>query len=591
MYCKYCGKEIPESSKFCRYCEKSLPSEDKPEASKINDEIINKQHKEVEYAGFWIRVGAYLLDLGIMLFALFVLIMVTGFTWSTEADMIISYLSISAYHFFFLSLWSSTPGKMLYRLSVIDASSGEKITAKKSLVRALSYIISNLPFGLGFLSIGWDGKKQGWHDKIAKTLVVRKKKKLLIPFLLTIISSIFITWLIISSYSEGYSYLPAQSERIFEAVDEFLLGKPENFQELLSSASSKDQDYEITISESSTARAPEEIVEQYGNAVVLVATDVAFGSGFIIHSDGIVMTNYHVVEDASKVAVTLTSGENYLVTSVIDYDRGKDIILLKIEGEGFPTVPIGNSDKIKTAEEIIVIGNPEGLNNSVSKGIISSIDREFEGINYIQVDAPISGGSSGGPIVNNRGEAIAISTFYYAEGQNLNFGLPINVIFDLELGNIFKGQVIRGTSSLPQVKSEKDLLASNQENLPIFDPEIYSCRDMPALAKTVNSDGRDVSWQTSAPRSVLAKTFLGDIVEIGLRNKYGVDEDVFFYTVRVQNPDGSAATSQNTVVADEWSDLLYPDDFPTGGTNLKGIYTILYQIRGEIIVCDGFVID
>jgi len=438
MYCKYCGKEISENSKFCCYCKKFLSNGHRAERSKI-DENVDKQHKEVVYAGFLIRSSAFILDLAIMFVFFIAFTVITEFSWSSDVDTIIFYLIILAYHFFFLSLWSTTPGKKLYGLKVIDAKTEERITARKASIRTASYFVSNLFFGWGFWSIAWDKKKQGWHDKAAKTLVTRREKKLLLPIILTILSIILITWLIILSYSEDYSYLPTQSSKVFQELDDFLLDKPENFQQLLSVASSSDHDYKITISESTTSGSPEEIVEKYGDAVALVVTENAFGSGFIIHPDGIVVTNYHVVEDADKVAITLKSGENYLAVSVVDYDQAKDIILLKIDGNKLPTIPIGNSNKARVAEEIVVIGNPEGLNNSVSKGIISSIEREFESEDYIQVDASISGGSSGGPIMNNRGEAIAISTFYYIEGQNLNFGIPINTIFELELGNIIKG--------------------------------------------------------------------------------------------------------------------------------------------------------
>lgn len=541
------------------------------------------------YAGFWIRLGAFVIDLAIV-YLFQMLLLIIGIDWPDSIDILVNFLTIFFYHLFFLSSYSSTPGKMLFGLAVVDEKSQKQIQPKVATIRTLSYLASGLFLGAGFIIIAFKKNKQGWHDRIARTLVVKKEKKLLLPILLAIVSLIFIAWIIYSGYSEDYYYLPTQSSEAFRKLDEFLLDKPENFQQLLSSVSSADQDYEVAISESTALKTPEEIVEKYGDAVVLVASEDSFGSGFIIRSDGLIVTNYHVVEDANKVAITLINGDNYFVSSVVDYDQIDDVILLKIDGRNLPTIPIGDSNKIKVAEEIIVIGNPEGLSNSVSKGIVSSIDREFEGIDYIQVDAPISAGSSGGPIVNNRGEAIAISTFYYIEGQNLNFGLPINTIFDLELGNILKGQVIK-EGSQPQTVLVQETPASNRESLPSFDPEIYSCRNMPAPAKIVNSDGSDVSWQTSAPRSSLAKTFPGDIVEIGLRNKYGSEEDIFYYTVRVQNPDGSAATSDSIVFANDFSSLFYPNDFPGGDTSQKGIYTVLYQVRGEIITCDGFVVE
>jgi len=545
---------------------------------------------KVQYAGFWIRLGAFVIDLAII-YLFQILLIVIGIDWPDSINMLVNFFMIFFYHLFFLSAYSSTPGKKLFGLVVVNEESQEKIQQKTVLIRTLSYFVSGLFLGIGFLAVALKGSKQGWHDKIAKTFVVGKKKKLILPILLMIVSLVFVTWTIYLGYSEDYYYLPTQSSEAFRKLDEFLLDKPENFQELLSSASPQGQNYEVVISEITTPKTPEEIVEQYGDAVVLVATEDSFGSGFIIRSDGLVVTNYHVVEEASKVAITLTNGENYFVSSVVDYDRASDVVLLKIDGRNLPIIPIGDSNKTKVAEEIIVIGNPEGLSNSVSKGIVSSIDREFEGVDYIQVDAPISEGSSGGPIVNNRGETVAISTFYYIEGQNLNFGLPISIIFDLELDNILKGKIVKEESSQPQFKSIDRTLVLNQEDLPIFNPEIYSCRNMPALAKTVNSDGAGVSWQTSAPRSAIAKTFPGDVVELGLRNKYGTEDDIFFYTMRVQKPDGNASTAQNTVVSDAWSSLFYPNDFSVGDTKQEGIYTVLYQNRGEIIACDGFTIE
>jgi S1-C subfamily serine protease len=125
---------------------------------------------------------------------------------------------------------------------------------------------------------------------------------------------------------------------------------------------------------------------------------------------------------------------------VIDFDKNKDIAVLKIDGKDLPTVSIGDSDKIKVGEDIVVIGNPEGLNNTVSKGIVSSTDREFEGMNYIQIDAPISEGSSGGPIFDGKGRVIAIATLILKSGQNLNFGVPINTIFKSQFKNLVSKQ-------------------------------------------------------------------------------------------------------------------------------------------------------
>ncbi|RMG66127.1 MAG: 2-alkenal reductase, partial [Calditrichaeota bacterium] len=151
----------------------------------------------------------------------------------------------------------------------------------------------------------------------------------------------------------------------------------------------------------------------------------SLGSGFLITADGYLLTNEHVVENAEKVVVTMTDGSKHNAT-VVGTDRVTDIALLKIEGNDFPYIPMGNSDEILVGEWVIALGNPFGLFNindkpTVTVGVVSSVDvdwgRDSQSgrlyLDMIQTDAAINRGNSGGPLVNALGEVIGMNTFIF----------------------------------------------------------------------------------------------------------------------------------------------------------------------------------
>jgi S1-C subfamily serine protease len=149
------------------------------------------------------------------------------------------------------------------------------------------------------------------------------------------------------------------------------------------------------------------------------------GSGFIISQDGIILTNFHVLQGAYSAEVEFNNVV-YDKCMFIKGDSRLDIALIKIDAKGLPALPIGDSDDIKWGEKIVVIGNPWGLERSVSDGVISGV-RVKEDIQLIQMSAPVSFGSSGGPIINSYGEVIGITTLAsFFTAQNLNFAIPIN---------------------------------------------------------------------------------------------------------------------------------------------------------------------
>jgi S1-C subfamily serine protease len=158
------------------------------------------------------------------------------------------------------------------------------------------------------------------------------------------------------------------------------------------------------------------------------------GSGFLLTNDGILLTNAHVVEGADEVIVTLKDGQR-LNGKVMGTDTLTDVALVKIEGENFPTVNIGKSANLIPGEWAIAIGNPLGLDNTVTVGIISAIGRSStevgipdKRVRFIQTDAAINPGNSGGPLLNSQGEVIGMNTAIRADAEGLGFAIPIETV-------------------------------------------------------------------------------------------------------------------------------------------------------------------
>jgi len=155
------------------------------------------------------------------------------------------------------------------------------------------------------------------------------------------------------------------------------------------------------------------------------------GSGFITRSDGVLLTNAHVVEGASEVTITLPDGRSFN-GKVLGVDPLTDVAVVKVVASNLPVAPLGDSSKVRPGEWAIAIGNPLGLDNTVTAGIISAIQRtnavgEGQRVPYIQTDAAVNPGNSGGPLINDRGQVIGINTaIRQAPGAGLSFAIPIN---------------------------------------------------------------------------------------------------------------------------------------------------------------------
>jgi S1-C subfamily serine protease len=171
------------------------------------------------------------------------------------------------------------------------------------------------------------------------------------------------------------------------------------------------------------------------------------GSGFIINTTGQIITNAHVVQGADKVTVNLKDGRS-LEGKVVGLDTVTDVAVVKIEGTNLPVATLGSSEQIKAGEWAIAIGNPLGLDNSVTAGIISATGRSSsqvgdgsKRVNYIQTDAAINPGNSGGPLLNANGQVIGMNTAILRNAQGLGFAIPIDQVQRIANQLVAKGRV------------------------------------------------------------------------------------------------------------------------------------------------------
>ncbi|UHD17014.1 DegQ family serine endoprotease [Thiocapsa bogorovii] len=175
----------------------------------------------------------------------------------------------------------------------------------------------------------------------------------------------------------------------------------------------------------------------------------SLGSGFIVSTDGFVLTNAHVVEGAEEIIVR-TSDRREFVASLVGTDKRSDIALLKIEGEGLPAVKIGAAQDLKVGEWVLAIGSPFGFESSATAGIVSAKGRSLPSENYIpfiQTDVAINPGNSGGPLFNLDGEVVGVNSQIYSRTggfMGLSFSIPIDVVMDVVDQLQTKGRVSRG---------------------------------------------------------------------------------------------------------------------------------------------------
>jgi len=190
---------------------------------------------------------------------------------------------------------------------------------------------------------------------------------------------------------------------------------------------------------------PRELARTIGEAVIKVSTPSGLGSGFIIHPEGYAITNAHVIQGEQKLEVTLfEQGEREFQRSTIEQveiiavNNHIDLALIKItrpDGRPFRHVPLQATEDLSAGEEVFAIGNPLGLERSLSTGVIATTQRNFEGLTFIQTTAQINPGNSGGPLFNLYGEVIGCTNMGIPSGEGLGFAIPARYIKDFIRNN------------------------------------------------------------------------------------------------------------------------------------------------------------
>jgi hypothetical protein len=220
-----------------------------------------------------------------------------------------------------------------------------------------------------------------------------------------------------------------------------------------------------------TASTTAEIAKKVATTVVVIQgkTDSGqiLGSGFIVSSDGKIVTNLHVIREMKAATVQLANGETFDSVSVLATDERRDLAVIKISGFNLPVLDLGDSDGATVGEPVVVVGSPRGLDGTVTAGIVSSIRDTGEGFKVLQTDAAVNPGNSGGPLVNAKGQAIGVVSFKLRSTEGLNFAVPINYVRGL-LNNLHEAM------TLEQMRQE---LGSTTSSFPSSGPTLKETLD------------------------------------------------------------------------------------------------------------------
>ncbi len=179
---------------------------------------------------------------------------------------------------------------------------------------------------------------------------------------------------------------------------------------------------------------PAEIAKDAIPSVVLIRSSTSLGSGFVVKSDGLIATNHHVLYGASEAVVVLSDGKELSDVSVVAIDEAHDLVLIRVPARGLRALPLADIKQIEAGERVVAIGHPLGLGNTITDGLVSAVRTVSPDLTLLQISAPISSGSSGGPLIDESGRVIGVSTLYSIKGQNLNFGVPVDYLQRLMAG-------------------------------------------------------------------------------------------------------------------------------------------------------------
>jgi len=185
-------------------------------------------------------------------------------------------------------------------------------------------------------------------------------------------------------------------------------------------------------------RSVRQLVNILGEAVVQVKTPSGLGSGFIIHEDGYLITNFHVIENNAKISIEVyhqtgdqLERKTYTKVRIIGMNKFADLALLRItdnDAPKFKSVPLVGEDALAVGERVFAVGSPLGLERTVTEGIVSTKTRQIQGALYMQTSTPINPGNSGGPLFNLRGEVVGVTNMKITTGEGLGFAIPASAV-------------------------------------------------------------------------------------------------------------------------------------------------------------------
>lgn len=261
----------------------------------------------------------------------------------------------------------------------------------------------------------------------------------------------------------------------------------------------------------------------------------SLGSGFILSTDGYIMTNAHVIDAADEVVVKLTDKREFRA-KVIGADKRTDVALLKIEAAGLPTVRLGDASALKVGEWVLAIGSPFGFDNSVTAGIVSAKGRALPQENYvpfIQTDVAINPGNSGGPLFNMRGEVVGINSQIYSRSggfMGISFAIPIDLAMDIQAQLKASGRVSRGRMGVVIQEVTKELAEnfglSKAQGALVSSVEKGGPAEKAGIEPgdvIVRFDGKTIVSSSDLPR-IVGMTRPGSKVQVALWRKGGSKE-------------------------------------------------------------------
>ena len=318
--------------------------------------------------------------------------------------------------------------------------------------------------------------------------------------------------------------------------------------------------------------------------------DRGVGSGFIIESNGLILTNAHVVEGATTIYVTLTDKREFKA-KLLGMDKRTDVAVVKIEARDLPKLPLGDSSKVRVGEWVLAIGSPFGLENTVTAGIVSAKSRDTgDYLPFIQTDVAVNPGNSGGPLLNTAGQVIGINSQIFSRSggyMGISFAIPIDEAMRVADQLRTNGKMTRGRIGVALGEMTKEVA----ESLGLGKPRGAYVRNVepggPAAAGGIEAgdvilsfNGRDIAKSTDLPR-VVGETKPGTLVPVQVWRKGGTRDltvtvtDTESTQAAAKKPDTAAANGGSSnalgVIVSELSDAKKKDLNIKGGVEVTGL--------------------